>query len=657
MLMAGASRKRGKFFRSGGQRTNRRRVVPSNRFLTRKVPHAWFAPEYDWTGVPGMSNLDSTINGVAIAPTIRVAADGSGGLTEDGTTWTLTGSGDAPVDNPAVYGYGASDAGTRYRGGQYHTDGDVSRGNLTTGDCFAELLFTYADENAGVVGKLHYTPSGGGQYTGWEAVSVTGGNLYLFFGDGTTLESLVVSGLVAGETYYVSWGRNADEATTSGGRAFVNGTIKDSKDLSGLGSLATGLVPTAIGSRQTGLGTTLSTSSVQHFALYEQANLWSAGATGAAEMLAEHRRRFAQLTGQYLAKAKGTRAATTLASRSGHAFLRKEDATLGTLWVPVGDDVPTIEHDSDGVLCYAPIASQTAGPAYNGDLGNAAWVKRGSASVASDTGADGRTCDCRIMVGGHGGSDIYSVTTPPGGCTTADYIICVKAKSGDTGTLCIGNPYGPSGNRDEIDLSALPANKWVAITPSSPYVSQGGTGWGVVSGYASFIFFAASGSVTCNVDYPTAVKDSTAVRPILTTTTSRTTGAETSGLVADAANVPAEGRLTLDMSLASGSRSPSLSDGTANERITIVESSGVLRLVANGSPTTTAIETIPGAATGTRYTLVVEYTSAGVRTRVAGGTWTSTLARTPACDRLSLSGGLDGSYEGCTVYSARVEAL
>ena len=596
---------------------------------------------------PGVSNCCQSLDfgGGDVAPALWAVADGAGGFVDQSANAhaiTQSGTGAAATD---ISDYSLWGNATRHNSGKHHlVSGVAAPGN---DDIVVRIL-----RNA--------SPGSDGAQVGW--VSATASRFLTLSNKGSDVESgMYVRGASTTITPVTWTGPSGEWRDTwlvlkagTGVRIFENGAAATAQIAAVPGSIDDGSF--AIGGNIR--DTTKCAVDVALVVIYRGASMLSS--TDIGSVVATE---YAKLTGQYLAKANGTRAATTLASRSGHAFLRKKTDD-GTLWIPMGEDVPAIEHDSDGVLRYAPIAAQTAGPAYNGDLGNAAWVKRGSASVASDIGVDGRTCDCRITVGAASFNDIYTVTGIVSAATTVGAGICVKAKTGDTGTLCVYNAYGPSvANGWQIDLDALAKDVWHLITADHPAVTLRPSG-GIIpnGGNAAPQFAALSGTVTCNIDYPTFIKDDTFVRPILTTTAARTTGAETPMAWSSSGNIPGGGtdiRISYDVHVGpfNSGRLGAVSDGSLTNRIDTYSFGTVIAsyiAAAGGAPGNVTVD-----ATSGRRLVVTECRATEASLSVDGDTDTGPYDAPTNCTvifPLRDGAGARTGY-GHALYTLRIEAL
>ena len=593
---------------------------------------------------PGALPDALTFSGEAAAASY--VADGSGGLTATvGEALSEIGSGDSPTDDLS-YGYAGVPA-TKFNGGNALKAPTSATGEVGSGHFVIRVAMKFTGDVSKV---LIDKEESGSPFYGWRLVSAASAVYLRCLGTGAEL-TVYSPTLTAGSWYLLEW--YIDPSRASAAICYANGTAGSVTDLSSLGAIASDSKLTFGASETAGLP---GTASIQRFDLWTASDLLDG--TTSTDWLACHNAALAQWTGQYLAKAKGTRVAATPASRSGHAFLRKEDATLGTLWVPVGDDVPAIEHDASGELCYAPIASQTALLRNSGDLTATYWTARGTASIAATDGPDGVQRNCRVTVGESTTNDLYSTiaSTTSGSMSLG---MCFRRPAGETGTVVFS--WRTTALADigtwSVDLSGLDEDAWYWLDADSPLVTVStAMQWG--SGETYLVIDAASGGVTCDICFPTLVRDSTAVRPILTTTAARTTGAETPMHWTDADNIPAAGRVTVDCdppeSEGAAPRVFSLATGaTANNRVSLAR---YLTFDLIAQDTSAAYADITHSTS--RETCRVEYGPRGVRGKIGDGAWTSYIARFPAgMDTIRFS-GFDGSSPARhRTYSLRVEAL
>ena len=446
-----------------------------------------------FNGASGVDNLDPslTINSQTVTPMFRYkggdANAGSWDAWGYGDNLPIVEGGTDPTLNCGSPLLGASDDAVCFNEGDYYQGGSAFSNAPTTEDLVIELVLRTRD--GGTVSNLRVLSWIG--TTGMEIYSANSGTLtFKFTNGGSTTWNIGTLG--AGRWLHVMLFFNMDEASTNGGKAYVNGVLQASKDISSIGNIGTDPGTFTIGASRPG-GVNFD-SPIAYLAGWKQSSWHQAGAAGPTEWATIAQDRFNRLIGIHPPKTEGT-TVPTIQTRASVAYLDKlEDGNTTRKLYQVGDNwlrnVSRLDSNGDEIQGYLPETAATNLCLQSEDF-DTTWVKIDAGDLIADgytapnksTTADGLVPDTT-----DGQHYIQQAIT----LTAATYTFSMWAKKGSQDWVGLYQSPGGAGGR-YFNLSTGELGGVISGTPIESFIESWGDSWYRVG--ISFTGTAASHTV------------------------------------------------------------------------------------------------------------------------------------------------------------------
>lgn len=297
--------------------------------------------------VPSISNLDSSmcINGTCVAPNLlyvgtdatvaswvpRYDAQGNGTLTNDADGTDMTVGAGTPLLG--------SDTAVDFNAGDAYEESGTAAGQIGTDDFVFEMVLSPATSLVTVWSRY----AGASASWGWYFNNSTTLRLGLVTGGVTTNVDCTVS--ASGWIHVIAFG-NRDEASANGWKAYANGTLCGSGDISARSATLDSSAVMTLGDQPAASGASPYTDQILYAAQWKRASWHQAGAAGPTEWAAVAVERFSRLSGVWPASARGAYAPTTM-TRASTGTLSKCTSNVTSLFL-MGANWPRAASDCSG---------------------------------------------------------------------------------------------------------------------------------------------------------------------------------------------------------------------------------------------------------------------------------------------------------------------